>query len=147
MAPAAEQPRERRLSNQGNQNNNDTRGKRTGDQPDGQYGTRQVHAAQGDRSNDPAAGGNRKLKTNDNRPPRPKYTFEDMLDQPCKMHSGVGKPASHTTRQCNWTKRLAQGEALPPPPGLLRPTITEHPLRLPQPAPATTSTPTKTLLT
>ena len=40
---------------------------------------------------------------------RPEYTFEAMLDAPCKYHSGAGKPASHTTRDCGWTKRLAQG--------------------------------------
>src|SRR3954466_1796428 len=42
-----------------------------------------------------------------------------MMNQPCKMHSGVGKPASHTTRQCIWVERLAKGGAgnPPPPPG------------------------------
>src|ERR1041385_4191770 len=48
--------------------------------------------------------------------PRPPYTFEDMMNQPCKMHSGVGKPASHTTRQCIWVERLAKGGAGNPPP-------------------------------
>src|SRR3954470_2565978 len=47
---------------------------------------------------------------------KPKYTFEDMLDQPCKMHSSPGKPAAHTTQQCDFVKRIAKGEALPPPP-------------------------------
>ena len=36
---------------------------------------------------------------------KPKYTFEDLLDQPCKMHSSPGKPAAHTTRQCDFVKR------------------------------------------
>src|SRR4051812_42165348 len=31
---------------------------------------------------------------------RPKYTFESMLDQPCKFHTpNPEKPANHTTRQ------------------------------------------------
>src|SRR3954462_2959651 len=49
-------------------------------------------------------------------PVKPKYTFEDMLDQPCKMHSRPGKPATHTTWQCDFVKRIAKEEALPPPP-------------------------------
>ena len=49
-------------------------------------------------------------------PVKPKYTFEDMLGQPCKMHSSPDKPATHTTRQCDFVKRIAKGEALPPPP-------------------------------
>src|SRR3954466_2182504 len=48
--------------------------------------------------------------------PRPPYTFEDMMNQPCKMHSGVGKPTSHTTRQGFWVERLAKGGAGNPPP-------------------------------
>src|SRR3954467_5027429 len=39
-----------------------------------------------------------------------------MMNQPCKMHSGVGKSASHTTRQCIWVERLAKGGAGNPPP-------------------------------
>src|SRR3954464_15889129 len=36
---------------------------------------------------------------------RPKYTFESMLDQPCKFHTpNPAKPANHTTRQCAWMK-------------------------------------------
>ena len=40
---------------------------------------------------------------------RPPYTFDDMMNQPCKLHSGVGRPASHTTRQCIWVERLQKG--------------------------------------
>jgi hypothetical protein len=49
-----------------------------------------------------------------------KYTIAVMLDQPCKFHSVSGKPATHTTRQCSFTKDLEQGgHQLPgPPPGL-----------------------------
>jgi hypothetical protein len=49
------------------------------------------------------------------RPWKSKFTFEQMLDTPCKYHSGA-KPANHTTRYCNFTKRLNSGEPLPPPP-------------------------------
>src|SRR3954471_4797293 len=36
---------------------------------------------------------------------RPKYTFESMLDKPCKFHThNPAKPANHTTRQCAWMK-------------------------------------------
>src|SRR3954470_18724687 len=47
---------------------------------------------------------------------RPKYTFEDMMDAPCKLHSTPGRPSAHTTRQCDFVKRIAKGDALPPPP-------------------------------
>ena len=89
----------------------DRRGKRKDDQPDGRYGSKQVAVVDIEQ---PAAGGSRRQKA-DERPWRPKFTFEQMLDAPCKYHSGA-KPATHTTRQCSWTKRLSQGEALPPPP-------------------------------
>lgn len=53
----------------------------------------------------------------DNRPwQKAKYTFEQMLDSPCKYHSAPGKPATHTTQQCSWTTRLTKGEGLPPAP-------------------------------
>ena len=47
---------------------------------------------------------------------KPKYTFDDMLDAPCKLHSTPGRPSAHTTRQCDFVRRIAKGEALPPPP-------------------------------
>ena len=44
-----------------------------------------------------------------------------MIDGPCKWHSGPFKPATHTTRNCSWTRQLKdQGNQprLPPrPPG------------------------------
>jgi hypothetical protein len=46
-----------------------------------------------------------------------KYTIEVMLDQPCKFHSVLGKPAGHTNRQCSFTRDLEQGNhQLPGPP-------------------------------
>src|SRR3954467_13048723 len=47
---------------------------------------------------------------------KPKYTFDNMLDAPCKLHSTPGRPSAHTTRQCDFVKRIAKGEDLPPPP-------------------------------
>ncbi|KAE8813886.1 Endoglucanase 3 [Hordeum vulgare] len=40
---------------------------------------------------------------------QPKLTLEQMLDAPCKMHSGA-KPTTHTLRQCSLSQRLARGE-------------------------------------
>src|SRR4051812_49460639 len=51
--------------------------------------------------------------------------MDDMLDAPCKFHSGIGKPANHTTRQCDWTLQLSKGKGgilgPPPPPPPPRP--------------------------
>src|SRR4051812_22988785 len=69
------------------------------EQPDAQYGSRQVTTVQ-DTEASGAAGGSRRLKLGE----KPwwhelrKYTFEDMLDAPCKMQSGIGKPKTHSTR-------------------------------------------------
>src|SRR4051812_30335273 len=46
----------------------------------------------------------------------PKYMFEDMLDQSCKLHNTPGRPSAHSTRQCDFVRRIAKGDALPPPP-------------------------------
>src|ERR1044072_5602143 len=109
--------KERRENNRNNNNNQQNKGKRKDEQADTEYGSRQVAAVQSEE--DPgAAGGSRKMKPNV-RPPgqmKPKYTFDDMLDAPCKLHSTPGRPSAHTTRQCDFVKRIAKGEALPPPP-------------------------------
>src|SRR3954463_3341848 len=47
---------------------------------------------------------------------KPRYTLNDVLDAPCKLHSTPGRPSAHTTRQCDFVRRIAKGEALPPPP-------------------------------
>ena len=44
-----------------------------------------------------------------------KYSFEAMLDQPCKFHS-AGKPANHTTRNCFCMQKMGKGARLPSPP-------------------------------
>jgi hypothetical protein len=111
--------KERRENNRNNNINNSQQnnGKRKDEQPDAQYGSRQVAAVQSEE--DPgAAGGSRKMKPNV-RPQgqmKPRYTFDDMLDAPCKLHSTPGRPSAHTTRQCDFVRRIAKGEALPPPP-------------------------------
>src|ERR1043165_4787981 len=73
--------------------NQQNKGKRKDEQPDTQYGSRQVAAVQNEE--DPgAAGGSRRPRPNV-RPPgqmKPKYTFDDMLDAPCKLHSNPGRP-------------------------------------------------------
>ncbi|KAK1692123.1 hypothetical protein QYE76_008820 [Lolium multiflorum] len=84
------------------------RGKRHSDQPDRRYGSAQVAAV-----DHAAAGASRRQKQD--RPWKPKFTFEQMLDVPCKYHSGKN-PSNHTTRECHFTKRLTSGEPLPPPP-------------------------------
>ncbi|KAE8790833.1 hypothetical protein D1007_34828 [Hordeum vulgare] len=61
-------------------------------------------------------GSNRRQRTNDGKQPwQAKYTFEAMLNGPCKFHSGA-KPAMHTTRQCSWFTKIMCGDALPPAP-------------------------------
>ncbi|KAM0925026.1 hypothetical protein ACQ4PT_004461 [Festuca glaucescens] len=106
VEPAKSKPAEG--SSHGNHRDN-YRGKRNSDQPDRRYGTAHVAAV----SDHAAAGGSRRQKQD--RPWRPKFTFEEMFDSPCKYHSGA-KPATHTTRECSWTKRLISGQGLPPPP-------------------------------
>src|SRR3954466_4229106 len=78
--------KERRENNRNKNNNNNSQqnnGKRKDEQPDAQYGSRQVAAVQNEE--DPGdAGGSRKMKRNV-RPQgqmKPRYTFDDMLDAP-----------------------------------------------------------------
>src|SRR3954469_17090493 len=112
--------KERRENNRNNNNNSNSQqnnGKRKDEQPNAQYGSRQVATVQNEE--DPgAAGGSRNMKQNV-RPQgqmKPRYTFDDMLDAPCKLHNTPGRPSAHTTRQCDFVKRIAKGEALPPAP-------------------------------
>src|SRR4051812_143047 len=82
-------------------NNNSTGfNKRKDEQPDAQYGNRHVAVVQ-QQDGPGAAGGSRRQKPTERPqgPIRPPYTYADMMNHPCKMHSVVGKPASHTTRQ------------------------------------------------
>lgn len=91
------------------QNNNS---KRKDEQPDSRYGSRQVTVVEEEQ---PAASGGSRRQRTGGKPWQPKLTFEQMLDAPCKHHSGA-KPSTHTTRRCSWTQCLMQGDALPPPP-------------------------------
>src|ERR1043165_8742359 len=110
--------KERREINRNNStdNNQQNKGKRKDEQPDTQYGSRQVAAVQNEE--DPGAVGcSRKMKPNV-RPQgqmKPRYTLEDVLDAPCKLHINPGRPSAHTIRQCDFVRRIAKGEALPPP--------------------------------
>src|SRR4051812_44389910 len=111
--------RKERRENRNNSGNQQSGGKRKDEQPDAQYGSRQVAAVQNEEASG-AAGGSRRPRPNV-RPPgqmKPKYTLEDVLDAPCKLHSTPGRPSAHTTRQCDFVRRIAKGEALPPPPPL-----------------------------
>jgi hypothetical protein len=100
---------------EGGHHNRDQHGKRKDERRDNKYGSQQVAAVQGSPG---ATGGSQKHKGD--KFSKDKYTIEVMLDQPCKFHSVSGKPATHTTRQCNFTRDLEQGNhQLPgPPPGL-----------------------------
>jgi hypothetical protein len=112
-APAGGQSQS--ATGQGGHHNRDRHGKRKDERRDNKYGSQQVAAVQGSPG---ATGGSQKRKGD--KFSKDKYTIEVMLDQPCKFHSVSGKPAAHTTRQCNFTKDLEQGNhQLPgPPPGL-----------------------------
>ena len=83
-------------------------GKRKDEQPDSRYGSRQVAAVEEEQ---PAASGGSRRQRTGAKAWQPKLTFEQMLDAPCKHHSGA-KPSTHTTRQCSWTQRLMRGDAL-----------------------------------
>ncbi|KAE8804822.1 hypothetical protein D1007_19240 [Hordeum vulgare] len=45
----------------------------------------------------------------------PKQSFEQLLDAPCKIHSGA-QPSIHTLRHCSFPRRLSQGDGLSAPP-------------------------------
>ncbi|KAE8804876.1 endoglucanase 3 [Hordeum vulgare] len=82
-------------------------GKRKADQPKVPQNSRQV-AAMEDGCMADGPGPSRSRRTNEGKQPwHAKYTFEDMLDGPCKFHSGA-KPATHTARQCNSFTRIAR---------------------------------------
>jgi hypothetical protein len=101
-------------SGQGEHHNRDHHGKRKDEHHDNNYGSKQVVAVQGSPG---ATGGSQRHRSNKFN--KDKYTIEVMLDQPCKFHSVSGKPASHTMRQCSFTRDLERGNhQLPgPPPG------------------------------
>ncbi|KAE8781749.1 hypothetical protein D1007_44949 [Hordeum vulgare] len=42
----------------------------------------------------------------------PRQSLEQLLDAPCKIHSGA-TPSTHNLRQCSVARRLSQGDGLP----------------------------------
>ena len=104
-------------------------------EPDYRYGANQVNAVE---QNQPGPGNSQRQKTNgpawgqrnDGKKPwdgqkkqwPAKYTFESMLDQPCKFHTfHPSRPSNHTTRDCEWMQRAGNvrpQQQLPPPPPL-----------------------------
>ncbi|XP_024310615.1 uncharacterized protein LOC104584890 isoform X2 [Brachypodium distachyon] len=106
----------------------DHRNKRRDDRPDYRYGPAHVAALQDQldagSSQCQKTGNQQWVKKGEQKKPwqdKPNYTFEVMLDQPCRFHTtNPNKPVNHTTRQCSWMQRAEKGEAsrLPPPPPL-----------------------------
>ncbi|KAE8808562.1 hypothetical protein D1007_14950 [Hordeum vulgare] len=93
--------------NRGGQNNN----KRKADQLDPRSNNKLVTNVEGDAPATQAGSQRRRTGKNDW---QPKLNFEQMLDTPCKMHTGA-KPTTHTLQQCSFARRLSQGEGLPAP--------------------------------
>src|SRR4051812_28989005 len=105
----------------GSSRRNDFRGRRREERPDYRYNSAQVAAVAQDL---PSHGATQRQKNGPQQwtpmnegkrqwtpeqkkqwQERPKYTFESMLDQPCKFHmSNPSRPANHTNRQCAWMK-------------------------------------------
>ncbi|KAE8781114.1 hypothetical protein D1007_45698 [Hordeum vulgare] len=99
--------------NRGSQNNN----KRKADQMDSRSNRKLVASVEGETSA-PQAGPPRKRSNRNNANWLPKQSFEQLLDAPCKIHSGA-QPSNHTLRQCSFARRLSQGDGLPAPRGIL----------------------------
>ncbi|KAI4972082.1 hypothetical protein ZWY2020_003007 [Hordeum vulgare] len=96
--------------NRGGQNNN----KRKADQMDSRSNIKLVANVEGATSapqDDPP----RKRSNRNNANWLPRQSFEQLLDAPCKIHSGA-QPSGHTLRQCSFMRRLSQGDDLPAPP-------------------------------
>ncbi|KAE8805045.1 hypothetical protein D1007_18889 [Hordeum vulgare] len=110
--------------NRGAQNNN----KRKVDQMDSWSNSKFVASVEGETSA-PQAGPPRKCSNRNNANWLPKQSFEQLVDAPCKIHSGA-QPSNHTLRQCSFARRLSQGDGLPAPPGV------QAAPRAPTPSPA-----------
>ncbi|KAE8805629.1 hypothetical protein D1007_18298 [Hordeum vulgare] len=107
-APATPKPAG---DNRGGQNNY----KRKADQMDPRSNNKLVANVEGEASAS-QAGPPRKRRNQGNPNWLPKQSLEQLLDAPCKIHSGA-TPSTHTLRQCSIARRLSQGEGLPAPPG------------------------------
>ncbi|KAE8782139.1 hypothetical protein D1007_44522 [Hordeum vulgare] len=97
--------------NRGGQNNY----KRKAGQMDPRSNSKLVASVEGEASA-PRDGPPRKRPNRSNTNWLPKQSFEQLLDAPCKIHSGA-QPSSHTLRQCSFARRLSQGDGLSAPPG------------------------------
>ncbi|KAI5021870.1 hypothetical protein ZWY2020_058600 [Hordeum vulgare] len=95
--------------NRGGHNNN----KRKADQLDSRSSSKLVANMEGEA---PATQAGSQQRRTGKTEWKQKLSFEQMLDVPCKMHSGA-KPSTHTPRQCSFARRLLQWEGLPAPPG------------------------------
>ncbi|KAE8800402.1 hypothetical protein D1007_24097 [Hordeum vulgare] len=105
-APATPKPAG---DNRGGQNNY----KRKADQMDPRSNNKLVANMEGEASAS-QAGPPRNRRNQGNPNWLPKQSLEQLLDAPCKIHSGA-TPSTHTLRQCSISRRLSQGEGLPAP--------------------------------
>jgi hypothetical protein len=125
VQPATPKPageaNQRRQDNNNNNNNN----KRKAEQPAPRYNNQQVAVVAEEQ---PAEQGSIKRQRTGKMAWQPKFSFEQMLDAPCKHHSSA-KPSTHTLRNCFITQRLMRGDFPPPLPG------PDPQLPLPPPAP------------
>ncbi|KAE8782269.1 hypothetical protein D1007_44359 [Hordeum vulgare] len=64
----------------------------------------------------------------------PRQSLEQLLDAPCKIHSGA-TPSTHILRQCSIARRLSQGDGLSAPPGVQAAPRTPAPNHAPLPPP------------
>ncbi|KAE8783474.1 hypothetical protein D1007_43070 [Hordeum vulgare] len=97
--------------NRGGQNNY----KRKADQMDPRSNSKLVASMEGE-TLAPQAGPPRKRPNRSNTNWLPKQSFKQLLDAPCKIHSGA-PPSTHTLRQCSFACRLSQGDGVLAPPG------------------------------
>ncbi|KAE8806254.1 hypothetical protein D1007_17687 [Hordeum vulgare] len=100
--------------NRGGQNNY----KRKADQMDPRSMNKLVANVEGEASAS-QVGPPRKRRNQGNPNWLPKQSLEQLLEAPCKIHSGA-MPSTHTLRQCSIACRLSQGEGLPAPPAHVR---------------------------
>ncbi|KAI5000682.1 hypothetical protein ZWY2020_010641 [Hordeum vulgare] len=115
--------------NPGGQNNY----KRKADQTDSRSNSKLVASVEGETSA-PQASPPRNCPNRSNTNWLPKQSFDQLLDAPYKIHSGA-QPSSHTLRQCNFARRLSQGDGLPAPPGAQAAPRAPAPIHAPAPPP------------
>ncbi|KAE8812594.1 hypothetical protein D1007_10290 [Hordeum vulgare] len=111
--------------------------KRKADQMDPRSNNKLVANVEGDASAS-QAGPPRKRRNQGNPNWLPRQSLEQLLDAPCKIHSGA-TPSTHTLRQCSVARRLSQWEGLLAPPAppapLVMPAVDPTPAALKATAP------------